>query len=382
MNTRKLYYEDCHLYTFCATVTGCEKTAKGYAVTLDATAFYPEGGGQACDLGMLGDANVLDVREKEDIIHFCDKPLEIGSKVEGRLDPHRRLDQMQQHTGEHIVSGVINRLFGGHNVGFHVGADVVTIDFDIPLSQQQLWEVEQQANEAIFQNLPINCFVPDAETLKTIPYRTKKVLPWPVRIVEVPGYDTCACCGVHVAHTGEVGIIKLLSWMKFHEGIRIEMVCGRKAYLLLREIFEQNRTVSQVFSAKMLHTGEAAHKISEQLAREKYHATALERKLFFLTAKSYEKQGDVVHFEEGLAPASVRLLAEEISQSCGATAAVFSENGSGFHLCLVNKDKDIRPLGQALCDAFEGKGGGKFGFFQGSLQASMAEIQAFLSKKM
>ncbi len=380
MNTRKLYYEDCHLRVFSATVTSCQQTDKGYAVTLDATAFYPEGGGQACDVGTLGDANVLDVREKEDIIHLCDKPLAVGSQVEGRLDYERRLYQMQQHTGEHIVSGVVNRLYGGRNVGFHVGADVVTLDFNIPISMAELWEVERQANEAVFRNLPVKCFTPDPEELKTISYRAKRELPWPVRIVEIPDYDTCACCGVHVERTGELGMIKLLSCIKFHEGVRVEMVCGKKAYQLIWEIFEQNRQVSQAFSAKMLETAAAAQKMNDFLAKEKFRVAALERKLFALTAQRYEKKGDVVHFEDSLEPASVRALAEAIAQSSGGTAAVFSQSENGHHLCLVNKQAQVRDLGQALCAALGGKGGGKAGFFQGSVQATREQIEGFFSQ--
>ena len=143
MATRKLYYEDCHLRSFSACVTGCEQTGKGYAITLDATAFYPEGGGQACDLGTLGIANVLDVQEQgEEVIHLCDSPLEVGAEVTGRIDYERRFDLMQQHTGEHIVSGIIHRLFGYHNTGFHVGKDVMEVDFDGPIDASALESIE------------------------------------------------------------------------------------------------------------------------------------------------------------------------------------------------------------------------------------------------
>ena len=213
MEVKKLYYADCHLKEFTATVTGCQQTEKGWLVTLDATAFYPEGGGQPCDLGTLGDVNVLDVRESgPQILHLCDRPLEVGSTVAGKIDWERRFDLMQQHSGEHIVSGIIHKLFGSHNVGFHMGADTVTIDFDTPIPAEMLPEIELQANRAVYENLPISCTYPTEEALPAIPYRSKRQLPWPVRIVEVPGYDICACCGVHVAATGEIGIIKLLSW--------------------------------------------------------------------------------------------------------------------------------------------------------------------------
>ena len=152
---RKLYYEDSHIKTFTATVTGCEEWENGYAITLDATAFYPEGGGQACDLGILGDSNVLAVKEVgEEVVHYCDKALPVGAEVSGTIDWDRRLDLMQQHAGEHVVSGVIFQTYGYHNVGFHIGADVVTIDFDGPIPAEELTKIEEKANAAIWQNLP------------------------------------------------------------------------------------------------------------------------------------------------------------------------------------------------------------------------------------
>lgn len=379
MQTTKLYYEDCHLREFTAVVTGCEKTEKGYLVTLDQTAFYPEGGGQACDLGFLGDARVLDVREKEDrLLHLCDRPLEVGRTVEGRLDWERRFDQMQQHTGEHIVSGILHRLLGAHNVGFHMGNEVTTIDFDVPVPAELLSQVEQEANGAVFQNLPVLCGYPPEEDLPTIPYRSKKALPWPVRIVEIPGYDCCACCGVHVERTGEIGIIKLLSCVKFHEGVRIEMVCGSKALSLISRVWEQNRQVSQAFSAKILETGAAAEKMNEALAAEKYRANGLQNQLFDRIAESYVNQGDVLHLTQGLDSAAIRELADRIAAKCGGTAAVFSgTDKDGYQVCLVNKGADIKALGQAMNAQLQGRGGGKPGFFQGSVKATQAEIKAF-----
>ena len=195
MEVRKLYYEDSHRKDFTATVTGCVETKAGWEVTLDATAFYPEGGGQPWDTGVLGEASVLSVTEKdENIVHLCDKPFAVGSSVTGKINWDRRLDLMQQHSGEHMVSGVIHKRYGYHNVGFHMGADVVTIDFDGPVPQEELQDVENTVNAAIWENLPVKCWYPTEEELPTVPYRRKKDLPWPVRIVEFPDIDICACC--------------------------------------------------------------------------------------------------------------------------------------------------------------------------------------------
>ena len=235
MQTRKLYYEDSHLRTFSAKVLSCEETEKGFEVILDATAFYPEGGGQAADTGTLNGIRVKDTREHgETVVHFCEGPLEVGTAAEGIIDWEPRFHRMQQHSGEHIVSGIINRRYGYHNVGFHMGSDIITIDFDGVIPAEDLASIEAEANSAVWQNLGVKCWYPSQEQLPNVFYRTKRALPWPVRIVEVPGFDSCACCGTHVKATGEIGLIKLFSVMGFRGGTRMEMSCGSSALKLLK----------------------------------------------------------------------------------------------------------------------------------------------------
>ena len=381
METQKLYYSDSHLYRFAATVTRCEKVTNGYAVTLDATAFYPEGGGQACDLGTLGSAKVLDVQERgEEVIHLCDTPLTVGKPVEGIIDAERRFDLMQQHTGEHIVSGIICARFGYHNVGFHVGTDMITIDFDGPIPADALPEIEAAANRAVWQNLPIRCWYPTPEELPNVSYRTKRVLPWPVRIVEIPGVDKCACCGVHVAYTGEIGLVKLFSCVKFHQGVRIEMACGGRALALLNAAFDQNRQVSQAFSAKWMQTGKAARKMNERLAAAEYRCAGMERRIWDAIAADYQGQGNVLHFEPELSALAVRELADRIAEKCVGTAAVFSGTDGNFNVCLVNKNGDVKELGSALKSALNARGGGKPGIFQGTIPATREQIDQFFQE--
>ena len=378
METRKLYYGDCHLREFSAVVESCEKTDKGWEAVLDATAFYPEGGGQACDLGTLGGANVLDVRERgAAVVHLCDKPLTAGETVEGTIDWARRFDQMQQHSGEHILSGLLHAKFGCHNVGFHVGAEFMEVDFDCPISWEDAMELERKANEAVWLDLPIRCWYPSPEELPSVGYRTKKELPWPVRIVEVPGFDKCACCGVHVGRTGEIGLIKILSVTKFHKGTRLQMVCGGRAYGYLARVYEQNRLVSQAFSAKMLDTGAAAARMNEALTAEKFRSGSLERKVFAQIAAGYANCGNVVRFEEGLSPNGVRDLAEAIAKECGGRAAVFSGEEGNYNVCMVHSGGDVKALGTAMAKNLNGRGGGKPGYFQGSVRATQKEIEAF-----
>ena len=383
METRKLYYEDCHLAVFRSKVLSCEKTDAGWAVVLEATAFYPEGGGQACDLGKLGGVNVLDVREQgETVVHICDGPVEIGAAVDCALDYGRRFDLMQQHSGEHIVSGIIHARYGHHNVGFHMGSEVITIDFDGPIPAADLPAIEAAANAAVWQNLLMHIWYPSPEELPAVGYRTKKQLPWPVRIVEVPGYDKCACCGVHVASTGEIGPIKLFSVIKFHQGVRMEMACGKRALDYLSAIYEQNRQVSQAFSAKALETGAAAKKMNEVLAAEKFRYTQLQRRMLDGIAKNYANYGDVVCFEDDLEPVLVRELADTIAEVCGGTAAVFSgTDESGYAFALVTRSGDLRALGREMTAALNGRGGGKPICQQGRVNAAEAEIRKFFEER-
>ena len=384
MKTVKLYYKNCHLREFFAKVLTCEACEKGYLVTLDATAFYPEGGGQACDLGTLGEAKVLYVQEQgETVVHLCDRALEIGSIAVGKIDWARRFDLMQQHSGEHIVSGLVHKMFGYHNVGFHVGSDRMEIDFDGPIPVQALAELETRANEAVWANLPIRCWYPGKAELPTLSYRTKKALPWPVRIVEIPGYDSCACCGVHVEKTGEIGLIKILSCVKFHQGVRMELTCGARALRLLQEVYEQNKLVSQAFSAKMLETGEAAGKMNDALAAQKYRSAAFRIRLFDAIAEGYAGQSRVLHFEETLDGNELRELATAISGYCGGLVATFSGNDAyGYHYCLADRRTDLRELNKAMNEVLNGRGGGKPNFQQGSVKATEQEIRAFFAGRM
>ena len=379
--TEKLYYRDCHLAQFRASVTGCTPTEKGYLVTLDATAFYPEGGGQACDLGTLGGVRVLDVQERDgEILHLCDGALQVGDQVDGAIDDARRFDLMQQHTGEHIVSGIIHRRFGYHNTGFHMGADVTTIDFDGIIPVEALAEIEAEANGALWKDLPVRCWYPSPEELPTVSYRTKRALPWPVRIVEIPGYDCCACCGVHTAATGEVGLIKLFSAVGFRGGTRMELACGRRALDMLNLAFGQNTQVSQAFSAKWTETGAAAAKMNEALAAEKYRAIGLQRRLIAGIAQRYDNCGNVVHFEPGLDAGLLRELADAIAQRCGGIAAVFSgDDRTGYGFCILARTGDLRPLGKAMTQSLSGRGGGRADAQQGRVNASRAQIETFFA---
>ena len=381
METRKLYYEDPHLAQFTATVLSCEKAENGYHITLDQTAFYPEGGGQACDLGTLGSAQVLDVQEQEDtVVHLCNNALVPGSTVNGCIDWPRRFDQMQQHTGEHIVSGIVFEKYGFHNSGFHMGSDGMEVDFDGVIPQEDIARIEEKANSCVWQNLPVHCFIPSPEELTSMVYRTKRELPWPVRIVQIPGADSCACCGIHTAFTGEVGLIKISSCVKLRGGVRLVMRCGRRALEHISTIYEQNRLVSQTFSAQMEKTGEAAQKMLETLAAEKLRANALQKQVIDSIAKSYAGRENVLHFAENLEGNQLRELADAIAQQISGYAALFSGSGNHYNYCLATRNGDLRQLSKDMTQVLHGRGGGKPNFLQGSLQCNKAQIEAFFAR--
>ena len=371
METRKLYYEDCHLACFTARVLSCEACKKGFAVILDQTAFYPEGGGQASDIGTLGGVTVLHASEEgEAVVHLCDAPLEVGAEISGQIDWNHRFDLMQQHTGEHIISGLIHKKYGHHNTGFHMGADVITIDFDGIVPPEDLPEIEAAANMAIWSDIPLKIWTPSPEELPGVFYRTKRALPWPVRIVQVPGYDSCACCGVHVARTGEVGLVKLFSSVRFRSGSRIELLCGRRALEFLSQNYEQNLLVSRAFSAKLSETGAAAEKMNELLGQQKMKISSLETDIFFSIVENCAGKGNVLIFRKGLDSVLVRKLADMAADKCGGIAAVFSgSDETGYSYCLVERNGDLRPFGKAMNAALNGRGGGKPEFQQGSVRA-------------
>ena len=384
MQTRKLFYEDGYLSRFTARVLSCEQAGESWRISLDATAFYPEGGGQAGDTGTLGGVRVLDTQEEgEAVVHFCAAPLETGAVVEGIIDFDRRFDLMQQHTGEHMLSGLIHSRYGYHNKGYHVGADFVTVDFDGVIPDGDIPGLEEELNAAVWRNIPVKCWVPSREELPGVFYRTKRELPWPVRIVEVPGCDSCACCGIHVAATGAVGMIKILNTMGFRGGTRLEMVSGKRAWQVMNSAFDQNRQVSQAFSAQADQTGEAARRMNELAARQKYRIAQLERQAFRAVARGYAGAGNVVHFADDLEPVMIRELCDAIADTCGGIAAVFSgSDDAGYGCCLVTRQGDLRSLGKTMNAVLHGRGGGKSNFHQGRVQATRGEIEAFFAEKV
>ena len=325
MATEKLYYVNQYQKTGTAVVRRCEEVKGGWAVVLDRTIFYPTGGGQPCDLGTLDGVSVLDVSDRDgEVVHLCAAPLPVGQTVAMEIDWARRFMLMQQHSGEHLVSGTVRAHFGYENVGFHMGSEVITIDYSGELTAEQLRHVETEVNDVIYQNIATEFLYPDAETLHTLPYRSKKELSGWVRLVKFGETDLCACCGLHVSHTGEIGLVKLLSATKFHTGSRVELLCGKRALDYLNTVADQNREISGLLSAKPFATAEAVRRVSLELSQAQYRVVQLENQLFAQQAKSLANAGNVLLFEEGLSADALRRLTDAVHKSCGGTCAVFS----------------------------------------------------------
>ena len=377
----KLYEENPYLTQFSAVVEFCVQGKKGYDVILDQTAFYPEGGGQPYDTGTLGGVRVLEVHEREGrVVHTCDRPLEAGTQVSGTIDWDRRFDLMQHHSGEHIVSGIAHSKWGCDNVGFHMGADVITIDLNVLLDEDQLRELEAEANRYIWEDHPISITFPTPEELAVLEYRSKKELSGRVRIVSFPGADTCACCGTHVNSSGQVGFVKLLSVQKFREGMRIELVCGGRALRYVNNIMDQNHQVSNLLSAKAFETGAAVQRLLEENNALKSRILTMEDHRFAALAEEYAEAGDVLLFEEDLSPDGLRRLCDQVLHTCGGRCACFSgQDGQGYKYAVGQAGGDLRTFVKEMNQALNGRGGGKPEFVQGSVQAGWEEIEAFFT---
>ena len=382
METEKLYYADPFLKEFTATVLDCQAGKNGYTVTLDRTAFYPEGGGQPADHGTLDGAAVTDVHEKNGVIfHNVDRAVEIGKTVSGSIDWARRFDHMQQHSGEHICSGLICGRYGCDNVGFHMGTDIVTIDFNADIPWEELLEIEGQANRYIQEDHPIDIQFHRGAELDAIDYRSKKPLEGDVRIVAFPGADCCACCGTHVLRSGQVGLVKFLSVQKFREGVRIELLCGQRALDYLSRTWEQAKTIGQHLSVKPVDAAAAVERLEGELSALKMRCAGLEEAVFAGIAAEQAGKGNVLLFQPPMKPDSVRKLADAVSKVCGGLAAVFAGEGSHYAYALGRADgQDISAAVKALNGALHGRGGGRNGFAQGSVEAVQSAIEAFFKE--
>ena len=382
METKRLFYEDSMLKEFEATVLECRTGKKGYEIRLDQTAFYPEGGGQPYDTGILGQTEVVNVQEKDDEIwHYTKEAIQEGTVVKGSIDWERRLDLMQQHSGEHIVSGMIHSRYGYDNVGFHMGPDTVTIDFNGDIPEDELKEIELAANQYVWEDHPLVVTWPSKDELKELPYRSKKELTGPVRIVTWPGADICACCGVHIKTSGQVGQIMLLSVQHAKGGVRIEMLCGGRALRYSNIFKEQNKKISNILSAKWTETAAAVEKMSQELQQIRYRMVGMENEKITKMARDKKDKGDLLIFDNELSGESIRKMAAEIMETCGGLCGVFCGNDQdGYRYAIGEKDGDLRSFVKEMNQELSGRGGGKPFFVQGSVQGTEEAVRHFFKE--
>jgi len=381
METIKLFYNDPYMTDFTGTVLSCEESKGSYAVVLDRTAFYPEGGGQPADHGILGGVVVTDTREKDGvIIHTCAAPLAVGESVTGTIDFDRRFDLMQQHSGEHITSGIICARYNCDNVGFHIGHDVITIDFNADISPADLPSIEAAANAYIWADHDIDIRFLSGEALEQATYRSKKFIPGEVRLVAFPGADCCACCGTHVTRSGQVGLVKLLSCQKFRDGVRIELLCGKRALDYCSAVLSQNTKVSQLLSAKVMDTAAAVERLQKELYALRGRVSELEEGDFDRKAELYADKGNVLLFEGDMSAESVRKLCDAVLHRCGGRCAVFAGSDGNYKYAIGEEGGDLRAFVKEMNAALSGRGGGKPNFAQGSSAAKKADIESFFAK--
>lgn len=371
--TIRLYNQDSALLAFTATVTGCEEKKGQYIVTLDRTAFFPEGGGQGADHGTLGEAHVLDCHEAGgEVEHTVDRPLTVGETVEGRVDAARRLDMMQQHSGEHIFSGLVCSLFGYDNVGFHIGSETVTMDFNGPLTDEDVRRVEAMANAVIWQNVPVETLLPTDEEREHMHYRSKKALSGEVRIVRIPGADICACCGTHVKQTGAIGQIKVLGCQKYKGGVRVSILCGRRALEEENVLLEQVKAAGAALSCKQHEVAQAVAHMLEERDRLRFRTEQLGMQIFEMMAAQEAGKDVRMVVCDALPASAVRKAAGRLGQGA-RLGLVLVPREEGYTFALSSDTEDVRPATKALCAAFGGKGGGPKDMTQGVLASGTVE---------
>ena len=375
--TERLYYKDQYIKEFEAQVISCAEGKNGFEVILNKTAFFPEGGGQPGDRGFIGDAKVLDTVEKgEDVIHICD--CAVDGTVNCALDFDLRFSNMQQHTGEHVFSGIQHSICGFDNVGFHMGESCITVDFNGVVSAEELAEIERLSNEAIYKNIPVETIYPTDEELENYNYRSKKEIKGQVRLTKIGDVDLCACCGTHVATTGEIGIIKVLSVMNYKSGVRVSLQIGRKAF---EDYCEKNASVyaiSNLLCAKTEEVADAVEKLQLRMKEADFRYNQLKKELFAEKSKNVSGEKCCM-FDDGASADDARIFADMLADKVGI-AAVFSGNDeTGYKYAVVSRETDLREIGKALNAALSGRGGGKPNMIQGSVTASKADIDAFFA---
>ena len=381
MQTVRLFDTDQYTDSFEAKVLLCEKTDTGYKILLDKTAFFPEAGGQPCDTGVLDDIPVSFVKEENGkIYHYVEKPLCEGSTVKGKIDFDRRFCFMQNHSGEHIVSGIVHRKYGFNNVGFHLNEKFVTLDFDGILSREQLDEIEDEANKAVFENHPIRAYYPSKEEAKTVSYRSKKEVEGALRLVEIEGVDICACCAPHVSSTGEIGIIKLLDISRMRGGIRIVLKCGKYALSDYRNKYKNISNISDMLSAKQEESADAVHNLLSKYDDIKRDLSEQNRRMIEGLVKS-SAPSQRFFFVKNFEMKELQIFSDSLHKTHGGIKAVFSGESGNYNFAICGEEEETEKILSAFRAAFSVRGGGRNGMVQGTVKADINAVKDFFEKE-
>ena len=367
--SEKLFYEDSHMVSFSAIVEACERVDEHYEAVLSRTAFFPEGGGQYADTGFIDGVRVFDVQEKQGkIYHKLEQEISVGKEVTGMIDWEERFSKMQNHSGEHIISGLVHKHFGYDNVGFHMGKDAITMDFNGTITKEQLKEIEKEANAIVYQNLPIETLYPSKSELETLVYRSKIEIEGQVRIVRIPDCDVCACCAPHCKTTGEIGTIKLVGMQNYKGGVRIFMLAGFRALEDYETKSENVKRISMLLSAKEFEIADEVEKLKEELMAKKSQIQELKRMLLNHKVEAMEEnQEAIILFESDLDGNGPRELANLLLAKGTKLAAVFAGSEGNYRYVIGSKSVDTRSIAKSLNEKFQGRGGGKPDMVQGSV---------------
>lgn len=380
--TKRLFDIEPYAERFEASVLSCEACHGGFSLVLDATLFFPEEGGQSADTGVIGESVVMGVDECDGVIyHRVARAFAVGERVTGKIDFPTRFRKMQNHTGEHIISSLVQKHFGLRNVGFHLGSDDVTADFDGELSGEQLTMIETLANEIVAKNHTVLGYYPDADTLAHMEYRSKIDLAENVRIVKIEGVDLCACCAPHVARTGEIGMIKILAADRYKGGVRVHMICGHDALDAYRADLAQIKQISAALSVKRTEVAEGVARLQSENERLRAELAATKRELLAHMLEKIElTEGNLCLFEECDAN-TLRYLVNGALPKCAGICAAFSgTDETGYKYIIAANGMDLRAMSKEINEAISGRGGGSAQMIQGSCTAKREEIEAYFGE--
>jgi alanyl-tRNA synthetase len=380
MSTEKLYDISAYQCEFEAIVLSCAPNGDGtFSVILNRTAFFPNEGGQKSDHGTLAGVEVLDVNLKDGIItHTTSAPLGVGNTVIGKIDFEERFEKMQCHTAEHIVCGLVHSHYGFENVGFHLSDFDVIFDFDGVLNREQLDFMEDLANRAVTDNLPVTAFYPTPDELATMAYRAKLDLKEGVRIVKIGDVDTCACCAPHVKTTGEIGQIRILEFEKHRGGTRIRLLAGRRALIENRRVYRENYAVACALSVTQYETYSAVKKLEGEISNLKYKLSEQIKREMSLRAQMFSptQKHPILVFSDTDMDA-LRAFANQATEKCEGILVLVLGDAESRKVLLSSKNVALRSILPLLKEKLSFRGGGSDVMMTGSTTSTQEEIDAF-----